>query len=121
VTAIRARLFEQYGTPQELLTDHGTTFTYVWTTSPHQFSEFCDGHDVTHKLAAPYYPESNGKAEALIKTVIRECLTDVNLSSVGIERLQQQLEQFREYYITPLERKPRPLGRGKKEYSSVGV
>ena len=98
VTAILERLFEQYGTPQEILTDHGTTFTSVWTTGSHQFDEFCDGHDVTHTLAAPYYPESNGKAEALIKTVKRECLTDVNLSSVGIARLQQQFSQFREYY-----------------------
>lgn len=98
VTPILERLFEQYGTPQEILTDHGTTFTSVWTTGTHQFDEFCDSHDVIHRLAAPYYPESNGKAEAFIKTIKRECLTDLNLSVVGIVWLQQKLEQFREYY-----------------------
>lgn len=98
VTAILEHLFEQYGTPKEILTDNGTTFTSVWTTGTHQFSEFCDSHSVDHRLAAPYYPESNGKAEAFIKTVKRECLADVNLSAVGIVWLQQKVEQFREYY-----------------------
>lgn len=98
VTAILERLFEQYGTPQEILTDHGTTFASVWTTGTHQFDQFCDSHGVTHKLAAPYYPESNGKAEALIKTVKRECLTHVDLSAVGVGGLQGELEQFRVYY-----------------------
>jgi transposase InsO family protein len=98
VTAILERLFEQYGTPKEILTDNGTTFASVWTTGTHQFDEFCESHSVDHKLAAPYYPESNGKAEALIKTVKRECLADVDLSAISIGRLQQQLEQFRQYY-----------------------
>jgi len=98
VTSILARLFEQYGTPQEILTDHGATFASVWTTGTHQFDAFCSAHDVAHKLAAPYYPESNGKAEAFIKTVKRECLTEMNLSTVGIVWLQQKLERFRVYY-----------------------
>ncbi|MBC8234542.1 transposase, partial [bacterium] len=98
VTSILARLFGQYGTPKEILTDHGTTFASLWTTSTHQFSEFCSLHSVNHKLAAPYYPESNGKVEALIKTGKRECLNNLLLSSLGIAQLQQELEQFREYY-----------------------
>ena len=51
---------------------------------------------MNHRLAAPYYPESN--AEAFIKTVKRECLTDLSLSAIGIVWLQQKVEQFREYY-----------------------
>ena len=48
VTAILEGLFSQYGTPQEILTDNGTTVASVWTTGTHQFDEFCDSHDVTH-------------------------------------------------------------------------
>ena len=98
VKAILERLFSQYGTPKEILTDNGTTFASVWTTGTHQFDEFCDGHDVTHILAAPYYPESKGKAEALIKTIKRECLTHLNFSTAGVATLRIELEQFREYY-----------------------
>jgi transposase InsO family protein len=98
VTAILERLFSQYGTPKEILTDRGTTFASVWTTGTHQFDEFCDAHGVIHKLAAPYYPESNGKAEALIKTIKRECLTDVDFSITCVATLRIELERFREYY-----------------------
>jgi transposase InsO family protein len=100
VTVILERLFSQYGAPKEMLTDHSTTFASVWTTGTHQFDAFCDSHSVDHKLAAPYYPESNGKVEALIKTggEAGECLADVSLSAVGIAQLQQQVEQFRQYY-----------------------
>jgi len=30
--------------------------------------------EIEHDLITPYYPESNGKVEALIKTINRECL-----------------------------------------------
>jgi putative transposase len=92
VTPILERRFEPYGTPKEILTDNGTPFASVWTTGTHPFDEFCESHSVDHKLAAPYDPESNGKAEAWIKTVKREGLADVSLSAIGIERLKQQLE-----------------------------
>lgn len=49
VTGILERLFSQYGTPKEILTDNGTTFASVWTTGTHQFDEESDSHDVSHK------------------------------------------------------------------------
>lgn len=99
VTAILERLFEPYGTPKEILTDNSTTFASVWTTGTHPFDECCESHAVDHTLASPYDPESNGKAEALIKTGSEagECLADVSLSAISIGRLQQQLEPFRQY------------------------
>ena len=97
VTAILERVFAQYSTPQEILTDKGNTFTSVWTTGTHQFEAFCDFHDVTHLLTAPYDPFSNGKAEAMIQTLKRECLTSLSLSAIGIGTRQQPLERFREY------------------------
>ncbi|MBM3240685.1 transposase [Candidatus Poribacteria bacterium] len=63
----------------------------------HQFDPFCESHSVDHNLAAPYYPESNGKAEARIKTVKRECLTYLAVSTLAVGTLQQEVERFREY------------------------
>jgi len=108
VQAILERLFEQYGTPREMLTDNGTTFASVWTTGTHQFDEFCDAHDVIHKLAAPSYPESNGQAEALIKTIKRECLIHLAFSAALLLMLRQTLQQFREDYN--FHRRHRSLG-----------
>lgn len=51
-----------------------------------------------HQLAAPYYPESNGKAEAMVKTVKRECLSHLTLPAIGIGTLQQEVDRFSEYY-----------------------
>jgi len=53
---------------------------------------------VIHKLAAPYYPESNGKAEALIKTIKRECLIHLDFSAALFDMLLKALQRFREYY-----------------------
>jgi len=98
VTTILERLFAQYGLPKEILTDNGTTFASVWTTGRHQFDQFCDSHGVSHKLAAPYYPESNGKVEALIKTIKRECLNHLDCSTISGATLQRELARFSEYY-----------------------
>jgi putative transposase len=98
VTGILEGLFSQYGTQEEILTDNGTTFASIWTTGTHQFDEESDSHDVSHKLAAPYYPESNGKVEALIKTIKRECLTRFDLSTTCIATLLSELERFTQYY-----------------------
>jgi len=98
VTGILEGLFSQYGTPKEILTDNGTTFASTWTTGTHQFDVFCDSHDVSHKLAAPYYPESNGKVEAVIKTIKRECLTGFDLSTACVATLLSELERFTQYY-----------------------
>jgi len=98
VTGVLEHLFSQYGSPKEILTDNGTTFTSVWATGSHPFDEFCLSHGVTHQLTPPYYPESNGKAEAFIKTVKRECLVNFDLSTVATVRMQQELQKFRDYY-----------------------
>lgn len=98
VTTIWERLVAQYGTPKEILTDNGTTFASVWTTERHQFEEFCASHDVIHTLAAPYYPESKGKVEALIKTIKRECLNHLDCSTISSATLQRELARFSDYY-----------------------
>jgi len=56
VTKVLERLFTLVGTPEEILTDNGKSFTSVWTTGTHKFDEFCTTHGVVHKLTRPYYP-----------------------------------------------------------------
>jgi len=98
VTQVLERLFTLYGTPDEILTDNGKSFTSVWTTGTHQFDEFCESNGVIHKLTRPYYPESNGKAESLIKTIKRECLSRLDIRSFSEGELQNELSAYSEYY-----------------------
>ena len=58
VTRVLERLFSIVGTPEEILTDNGKSFTSAWTTGTHKFDEFCLANGVVHKLTRPYYPES---------------------------------------------------------------
>lgn len=98
VTKVLERLFNQYGIPSEILTDNGKSFTSVWTTGTHRFDEFCLANGVIHKLTRPYYPESNGKAESLIKTIKRECLKRLDICSLDARELQSELSAYSEYY-----------------------
>ena len=98
VTSVLEQLFAKYGSPDEILTDNSKSFTSAWTTGTHQFDEFCKAHGVVHKLTRPYYPESNGKAESLIKTVKRECLSRLDISSLDEVQLQGELSAYSEYY-----------------------
>jgi len=108
VTQVLERLFTIVGTPEEILTDNGKSFTSAWTTGTHKFDEFCLANGVVHKLTRPYYPESNGKAEALIKTIKRECLKRLDISSLDETELQNpwveceayrnQLSLYSDYY-----------------------
>ena len=98
VTKVLERLFTIVGAPEEILTDNGKSFTSVWTTGTHKFDEFCEANGVIHKLTRPYYPESNGKAEALIKTIKRECLRRFDISTLDETELQNQLSLYSDYY-----------------------
>ena len=98
VTGVLEKLFSQYGTPEEIMTDNAPTFTSVNAPENHPFSVFLTSHEVIHQLIPPYYPESNGKVEALVKTTKREWIRHLDLSSTRRQVLCNNLEQFREYY-----------------------
>ena len=80
------------------MTDNAPTFTSVKEGENHPFSVFLTPHAVIHQLIPPYYPESNGKVEALVKTPKRECLRHLDLSSTLRQALRRHLLQFLEYY-----------------------
>ena len=98
VTAVLDRLFDQYGAPEEILTDNGLSFTSVMNPKGHPFDAFCQAHGVAHNLTPTYYPESNGKAEALIKTIKREGIAGVKVTFISRKQFTRQVNQFCEYY-----------------------
>ena len=100
VQAQLSALFGQYGKPEKLITDNAPTFRSMWETERHRFSEWLEKeHGIVHQRIAPYYPESNGKAEAAVKITKHEAILPFleRLTWTG-EDLQQCLDRFQEYY-----------------------
>ena len=52
------RWFASWGVPQQLRTDNGPPF------SSSGFASFCRAFHIKHTTSSPYYPRSNGHAEA---------------------------------------------------------
>ena len=84
------------GKPKALLSDNGTEFCSVWEDSLTPFGSLLNQSDIPHLTTAPYYPQANGKAEAFIKTLSRECLQHYSFQS--LTELQTALDQFLLYY-----------------------
>jgi hypothetical protein len=90
----------RYGRPDDILTDNGSIFIA-------QVVEDWFGKPFLH--SAPYYPQTNGKAEAFIRTLLRECLDlevadrqrQAGVQTVGftdLAELQALLDQWLVYY-----------------------
>jgi putative transposase len=71
--AVLTQGFRDYGTPREILTDHGTQFVSAWDQdlSHHSFKEFLNQHDVKHIVARVKHPQTNGKIERFYGEVER--------------------------------------------------
>ena len=74
VEAVLGRLFAQQGAPRVLITDNGRAFAPSLPHQGHRFGRFLAAHGVDHRRTRPYYPQTNGKVEAAIKTIEREFL-----------------------------------------------
>tara|TARA_Y100000310_G_scaffold145997_1_gene145370 strand:+ start:809 stop:1696 length:888 start_codon:yes stop_codon:yes gene_type:complete len=62
---------------QEVQTDHGAEFTYVFfphVQKPHPFEEALRAHGIRHKLIPVAKPQQNGKVERVHRTLDEECL-----------------------------------------------
>ena len=58
------RSYQQHGiTIERVLTDNGTCFKHRW-------QEACQQHHITVKKTRPYRPQTNGKAERFIRTLL---------------------------------------------------
>ena len=59
------KIFSQFGTPKELVTDNGPEF------SSHYFKWFSKSWDFEHRTSSPHFHQSNGLVERSIQTVKR--------------------------------------------------
>jgi putative transposase len=65
--------FREYGTPREILTDHGTQFVSARDRehAQHKFKDFLDQHEIKHIVARVKHPQTNGKIERFYGEVER--------------------------------------------------
>ena len=65
--------FREYGTPREILTDHGTQFVSARNRehAHHTFGNFLDHYNIKHILAGVKHPQTNGKIERFFGEVER--------------------------------------------------
>lgn len=84
------------GQPEEMASDNGREFVSVWEDSLTKFGQLLAEYGIEHRKCAPYYPQSNGKAEAFIKTLDRELLTGSTFDT--LEELQAALDRYLTYY-----------------------
>jgi transposase InsO family protein len=87
--------WQEFGLPTEIVSDNGRAFTSVYEDVPTAFGKVLRAKGIRHRLITPYYPEGNGKAEAFIKILKRECL---NRPFATVEELEQALAKFITYY-----------------------
>ena len=66
--------WQNFGLPAEIVSDNGRAFTGVHENIPTGFGKLLQQKGIRHRLITPYWPEGNGKVEAFIKIVKRECL-----------------------------------------------
>ena len=63
VILLLKEMFSEHGIPEVLCSDNGTQYAST------QFTDFCISWGISHETSSPHYPQSNGFAEACIKSV----------------------------------------------------
>ncbi len=87
--------WQEFGLPDEIVSDNGTAFTSVHPGIPNDFGLRLRQKGIVHHLISPYWPEANGKAEAFIKILKQECL---NHPFPNLDALNQALAEFVVFY-----------------------
>ena len=72
VRQVLLRWFTTYGVPEEIASDGGPPFQSL------AYRVFLKTWDVHQRLSSAYYPQSNGRAEAAVKSVKRILLGNIN-------------------------------------------
>jgi transposase InsO family protein len=96
VSQVVHQAFAHAGQPAELVSDNGREFTPVWQDSLTKFGQLLAECGIRHLTCAPYYPQGNGKAEAFIKTLDRECLAGRTFDNLA--DVQAALDRYLTYY-----------------------
>ena len=63
VILLLKEMFSEHGIPEILHSDNGHQYASA------QCAEFCTSWSITHETSSPHYPQSNGFAEACVKSV----------------------------------------------------
>ena len=63
VVSLLKEMFSEHGIPKVLHSDNGPQYASA------QFANFCISWGISHETSSPHYPQSNGFAEACIKSV----------------------------------------------------
>jgi hypothetical protein len=79
VRQVFLRWFRTYGVPEELASDGGPPF------NSHSFLTFLETWDVKHRLSSAHFPQSNGRAEAAVKSIKRILLGNINPSTGALD------------------------------------
>jgi hypothetical protein len=83
-------LFSTFGVPEELSSDGGPEFTASSTES------FLQTWGVRHRISSAYFPQSNGRAEAAVKTVKRLLVSNTSpTGSLDHDRFVRAILQLR--------------------------
>lgn len=90
-TTIRifCRYFREVGVPLRLRTDGGPQFT------SQEFRHFMDRWGVRHVVTSPHYPQSNGHAEAAVKTVKHLIMKVAPSGNIDCEEFDRGLLELR--------------------------
>jgi len=94
------RLLRTFPFPiQEVQTDHGVEFTYIFfphVQKPHPFEEALRSQGVHHKLIPVGQPKQNGKIERSHRTLDEECLNARTFRKPGPR--EHAIKRFLEFY-----------------------
>ena len=98
VISLLKEMFSEHGIPEVLCSDSGPQYTSA------QFVDFCNSWGITHETSSPHYPQSNGFAEACVKSV-KHVLQCAKYSSANLQLALLVLQ------ATPINAKlPSPAG-----------
>ena len=100
VIKVLRKLFVALGVPQILSSDNGPQY------ASSEFADFLRTWHVTHRLSSPFYPRSNGHAEAGVKTfkkLAHATSTDIS-SDQFLQGLLQWRNESKEDGLSPSER-----------------
>ena len=87
--------WQEFGLPEEIVSDNGLAFTTTCEDTQTAFGKLLQQKGIRHRLTTPYWPEGNGKAEAFVKIVKRECLKH---PFATLDELRQALAEFVTFY-----------------------
>jgi len=96
-------IFSQFGIPVVIYSDGGPQFHMT-------FSKFCEEWFVNHVQSSPYYPQSNGTAEANVKAMKKLIAANFNQMTTSLKpEMAKSLTLFRNAPRSPTELSPNQI------------